>query len=241
MDNIHIFDTQKLLAEAIADYFSNMIIDSLREKNQVNIALSGGNTPILFFNALIDLQTPISWGKTHIYWVDERCVAPDDPQSNYGMTKKHLLDKIYIPPDNIHRIFGEAVPEKEAKRYSQEILQEVGSVNNWPAFDWILLGLGGDGHTASLFPGSPLLKTTNSISALTKHPETGQKRITLTLPVLNQGRKITFLVSGSSKTRVIQEIFEAPNKHSNHPAARVNPVNGMIKWFLDKDAAADLY
>jgi 6-phosphogluconolactonase len=241
MDNIHIYNTEKLLADAIADYFSNMISDYLQEKDPVNIALSGGNTPLLFFTALTDLKPPISWDKTHIYWVDERCVAPDDPQSNYGMTKKYLLDEIDIPPDNIHRIFGEAEPESEVKRYSQEIMREVGSVNYWPVFDWILLGLGGDGHTASLFPGSSLLKTTNSISALAKHPETGQKRVTLTLPILNQGRNISFLVSGSSKTRIIQEILEASNKHSNYPAARIKPVNGIIDWFLDKDAAADLY
>jgi 6-phosphogluconolactonase len=240
VNKIHIFNSQMLLAEAIAEYFYTMISQSLQRQDQVYIALSGGTTPLLFFKALINLKTKVSWEKVHIFWVDERCVNPDDPESNYGMTKKNLLDKIDIPGNNVHRILGEAEPGSEVERYSQEIKQIVGLTNIWPVFDWILLGLGEDGHTASLFPHSSLLRNDHSISALAQHPETGQQRITLTLPVLNRGKNISFLVSGRSKKRIIGEILKSTNKDVLYPAARVIPITGFIEWFLDKDAAEDL-
>ncbi len=236
-DNIHIFENPKLQAIALADNFRDMIIEKTRIQSEINIAVSGGNTPEIFFNILTQSHSRLPWENIHIFWVDERCVPAEDPESNYGMTRKSLLDKIDIPKKNIHRILGEEDPDTEAKRYSKEIKLKVFSDNTWPVFDWILLGLGEDGHTASLFPGSAVLENTKSISAVAFHPQTGQRRITLTLPVLNHAKRIIYLVSGQSKAQRIYHILKSENNHPNIPAARVKPVNGIIEWFLDKDAA----
>jgi 6-phosphogluconolactonase len=156
------------------------------------------------------------------------------------MTKKILLDEINIPNSNVHRIRGEANPETEVKRYGKEINQIVYSKNILPKFDWILLGLGEDGHTASLFPDSGVLENTNSISAIASHPQTKQKRITLTLPVLNEASIITFLVSGRSKAQMVEKIFLSDRNQPDLPASLVKPVRGEIEWFFDKDAAERL-
>jgi 6-phosphogluconolactonase len=241
MDHIHIFDSPENQATALAEIVEHMIIENLKNKDRFSIALSGGTTPISFFHALADQKASIPWDRVDIFWVDERCVPPDDRESNYGMTKKHFLNKIRIPSENINRIFGEAEPENEAKRYSQRIKQKVFLVKNWPVFDWILLGLGEDGHTASLFPGSPVLENFDEISDIAIHPLSGQRRITLTLPVLNRARVITFLVTGSSKTLIIGEILKKPKAHTNYPANKINPLNGTLEWYLDAKSAAELY
>jgi len=190
-----------------------------------------------FFNTLTEIYSLLPWERIHIFWVDERCVRPEDPESNYGMTRYSLLDKIDIPKLNVHRIFGEADPDIEAQRYSEEIKQTVFSDNRWPVFDWSLLGLGRDGHTASLFPGTPALENINSISTVATHPQTKQKRITLTLPVLNHSLRIAYLVSGSSKAEVIGHILRSNQNHSDIPASLVKPISGTIDWFLDRNAA----
>lgn len=240
MDNIHISETSKIQAIALAEDFHKMALEYLKSQNEIYIALSGGNTPKLFFNELADFQDHIPWDKIHIFWSDERCVPPDDEDSNYRMTKRYLFDKIDIPSSNIHRILGEAEPELEEKRYSDEISQNIKFKNGWPVFDWIMLGLGEDGHIASLFPGSDVLGETKAISVVAQHPKSGQRRISLTLPVLNHAKRITYLVSGSSKAQIIRDIYSNNEDHMDVPAARVHPIAGIIDWYLDKDAAADL-
>jgi 6-phosphogluconolactonase len=237
MDNIHVFENPGLQAIALANKFQDMITRQFKSRNKINIALSGGKTPLLFFDALVQNHGNLPWEKIHIYWVDERCVTPEDRESNYGMTHKSLLIKIDIPQRNIHRIKGELEPDIETIRYSEEIKLQVFFENHWPVFDWILLGLGEDGHTASLFPGSSLLENTHSISAVGIHPQSGQRRITLTLPVLNHGKIITFLVSGQSKAAVLVDLLKPIDDNPGLPAARVNPVGGMLEWYLDRDAA----
>ena len=240
MDAIHIFDTPQILATTLAEVFYKRVHEQLTNQDLLYIAISGGSTPVLFFRTLADNFERIPWEKIHIFWVDERCVAPDNEESNYGMTKKNLLDKINIPMRNVHRIQGEERPAFEAERYAAEIRQNVFIKNNWPVFDWILLGLGSDGHTASLFPGSPLLDKSDSISAVANHPESGQNRITITFPVLNGAKIITFLVSGSSKKQIIREILGRDKTDVNYPASRINPGQGILEWYLDKNAAAGL-
>ena len=239
MKNIHVFDSIDQQVYQLAHSFNDLIISYLRQKSQVNIAISGGKTPAHFFTILTENFKELPWVRINIYWVDERCVPPEHEQSNYGMTKKYLLDKIDIPQNNIFRIHGEATPEDESKRYAGVISSVNEMENGWPVFDWILLGLGEDGHTASLFPGSAILKNVNSISEVATHPETGQKRITLTLPVLNHARKATFLVSGSSKSKVVRRILKQTAQFRDLPAAMINP--GIAEWYLDNDAASDLF
>jgi len=236
-NNIHIFENPKLLANALADNFHDMVVNNTKTRDTINIALSGGSTPKIFFTTLAESHSQLPWKKIHIFWADERCVPPEDPESNYGMTRKSLLNNIDIPDINVHRIIGEADPESEASRYSEEIKLRVFSDKIRPEFDWILLGLGEDGHTASLFPNSPVLKNTKSISAVAIHPQTGQKRITLTLPVLNYAQRISFLVSGLSKTQMVDNILREKISHPDIPASLVKPVKGNINWFLDRDAA----
>jgi 6-phosphogluconolactonase len=240
MNNLHIFETSKHQVQALVDRFLDFTNEKLKYQDHINIALSGGSTPVKFFQQLSKEKMRIPWKHLHLFWVDERCVAPDNKDSNYGMTKKYLLDQVNIPAKNINRIFGEAAPEREVKRYSRILVEKLELRDGWPVFDWILLGLGEDGHTASLFPASPLLEDVSSIVKIARHPISGQRRITLTLPVLNHAKITTFLVSGSKKSEVIRNMFKSRSKMSDIPAARIIPVDGIVEWFLDKEAAASL-
>jgi len=239
-DNIHIFENPEQLAIGLADHFRNMIVELSKTRKMIHIAISGGSTPKLFFQRLAEHHRHLPWEKIHLFWVDERCVPVEDHESNFGMTKKSLLDKIDIPKSNIHYIIGNADPDTEARRYSEDIRQSLFSHNNWPVFDWILLGLGEDGHTASLFPGSPLLHHSDANAAVAIHPQTNQKRITLTLPLINHAKNIIFLVSGHSKADIVGEIFRSTDRKKTIPATYIAPESGRVEWFLDQDAAKRL-
>ncbi|HDP99346.1 MAG TPA: 6-phosphogluconolactonase, partial [bacterium] len=205
--------------------------------------LSGGSTPVRLFQQLASpaYRENIDWKNVHFFWGDERCVPPDHPDSNYGMTKKYLFDHISIPHENIHRINGENDPETEAKRYAGEIFRLLPlNRHGWPQFDWILLGLGNDGHTASIFPGSPILKDRDNICAVATHPQIGQKRITLTLLVINATKRLSFLVSGENKASIAANILTAAEKNKSLPATFVRPENGALEWYLDQPAAAKI-
>ena len=239
---IHIFDNPSQMAEALS---SNLIANAeaaINKYNVFNIVLSGGNTPGLFYSHLgkIYSDRPF-WKNTHIFWGDERCVPPDDPDSNYHMASDLLIKNITIPESNIHRIHGEENPNTEAERYGREISQLLPkTADGCPVFDWILLGLGEDGHTASIFPGTPILENQPSSCTVTSHPVTSQKRITLTLPVINSARKVTFLVSGHTKAALVTSIIKREEDSLQLPAARVFPAKGGLDWYLDAEAAGQL-
>jgi 6-phosphogluconolactonase len=232
-----VFDSPDLLAEHLASELRSSVNNSL---NNFFLSVSGGNSPEFFFKKLA--QAPykdnIDWDKLHFFWCDERCVSPDNPESNYGMTKRNLFDFISIPEKNIHRIAGEANPNEEVVRYTTGIedLVPVGE-NGLPRFDRILLGLGQDGHTSSIFPGKNLLFVYSNIAGVAKHPETGQKRISLTKDVLNNGKRITFVVTGRNKAKVLSEILNNLPGSKNYPAVEIKPVNGILDWVIDKEAA----
>jgi 6-phosphogluconolactonase len=171
-----------------------------------------------------------------IFWVDERCVPPDDPESNYGMTKKILLDNVNIPPENIHRMAGENNPDSEISRYAEEIKSVVPSRLGLPSFDMILLGMGADGHTASLFPGGKLLSSAENICGSAVHPASGQKRVTLTRDLINNANNILFLVTGKDKAETFTEIINKTPDAKRYPAAGINPLNGRIEWLVDSQA-----
>lgn len=206
-----------------------------------NVALSGGNTPKLFFSVLADkYKDKIQWSRVNFYWVDERCVSPEDSESNFGMTKKILFDKIEIPPENINRIAGENDPYEEAKRYSELLKENVPSKNGFPEFDIIILGIGEDGHTASIFPDQMELMISDKICQVAVHPTTLQKRITLTGKVLNNGKKISFMVTGKEKSRLVKTILEKKDGIIKYPAAQIKPIHGELRWYLDSQAASKL-
>ena len=236
-NNIKIFPTPFELAWNFAEEMVNNISESTKNNKTFAIALSGGSTPETLFTILSKkFAEKVPWQLVHIFWGDERCVPPDDKESNFGMANKSLLTKIKIPLPNIHRVRGEDDPEKEALRYSEEISAFTAKRDGLPFFDLIILGLGEDGHTASIFPGHTELFDSERICEVAFHPVTKQKRITLTGKVINNADNISFLVTGEKKAGVIQSLFRRNSTSSNYPASHVNPVHGRLYWFLDKEA-----
>ncbi|MGE4290316.1 MAG: 6-phosphogluconolactonase [Salinivirgaceae bacterium] len=208
------------------------------DKEIITLAVSGGNTPYILFEQWATFYADkMDWQRLHFFWVDERCVAPDSPESNYGNTKKTLFDRVNLPEANIHRIRGEEQPNPEAERYAAEIGGLVPLVDGIPQFDIMLLGMGDDGHTASIFPPSIALFDSNAWVAATKNPYNGQSRITLTGQLINHATQIRFLVTGSGKAKVLGQLFNREPGYQDYPASRVQPVNGKLSWILDQEAA----
>ena len=237
--DIKIFDSVEILVQTLSDSFIKMISES--EPNDVHVALSGGSTPRLFFQQLAEDGKNASWQKVQFYWGDERCVPPDHPDSNFGMTKMYLFSKIDIPDQNLHRIRGETDPVIEAERYSRHLLQSITKYeNSYPVFDWIILGLGEDGHTASIFPKDEKVIQSAKICEVAEHPQTGQQRITLTLPVINSADRISFLVTGTGKSKIIKEILSTTDTEKIYPAAMIQSNKNAVEWYMDKDAASSI-
>lgn len=236
---VRILTTPKKVYDAIAYEIIKLTHNS--QQKAIDIALSGGNSPKALFQRLSKKYADeIPWSRIHFWWGDERCVSPDDEESNYKMTKDLLLSKISIPEDNIHRIKGEANPEEEAIRYSKELEDTLNSRGKDPVFDIILLGLGEDGHTASIFPDQLELFEYEENCAVTKHPLTGQQRITITGNVLNNANQIFFLVTGENKALRVSEIMNDNEAAKLLPAYYISPTNGELIWFLDEAAAAQI-
>jgi len=232
-----VFENTDRLVKGLSEHFMKLM-----ESGQeiINIALSGGNTPKAWFEDLTKNHIyDIDWSNVHIYWGDERCVPPEDVESNFGMTKKFLLDYIAIPEENIHRIHGELEPEDEAKRYASEILENVSGII-YPVFDLIILGMGEDGHTASIFPDQIDLWESHNLCVVATHPDSGQRRISLTGKLINNAKSVIFLITGENKAEKIKEIIYNEPAANSYPASKVNPVNGQLFWFLDKQAASQL-
>ena len=236
---VRIFSNPKDVYNAMAQEILKVTQNSKQEI--FDIALSGGNSPKGFFIFLSNnFANDIPWNRIHFWWGDERCVAPDDEQSNYKMTVDYLLSKIIIPEQNIHRIKGEENPEKEAILYSKEMESALNSRGEDPVFDIIILGLGEDGHTASIFPDQLELFEHENSCAVTSHPITGQKRITITGNVLNNANQVFFLVTGNNKALRVSEIMNDSEAAKLLPAYYISPTNGELIWFLDEDAASQI-
>lgn len=235
--DIKIFRTAEESAIALADELAGLI-NAFTEDRLFSIALSGGSTPKLLFQALAARHNDsLDWRRVSLFWVDERCVPPDDPESNYRMTRDALLEKIAIPPENVHRIRGEEDPDSEALRYSEVIERSAVLKNERPYFDVILLGLGEDGHTASIFPGKESLFRAAETCAVAVNPYSGQKRITITGRIINNAGLVFFLVSGRKKADIVRAIVCKGSK-AGYPAQFVRPVYGSIIWYLDDEAAS---
>jgi 6-phosphogluconolactonase len=239
--NINIFDTPEELAKGFVEIFKSKIDSLLITNEKINIAISGGNTPLLLFNVLAEnYENKIEWSRINFFWADERCVPPDSPESNFGSAYNALFRNIVISPANIHRIKGEAVPEEEAERYSGEVRQLVSAKHSLPSFDLILLGIGEDGHTASIFPGQEELIMSDKLYAVSYHPATGQKRITMTGKIINNSTDVSFLVSGRNKAEIVSRIINKKGNTENLPAANIAPLSGSLNWFMDLSAAEKL-
>lgn len=237
--DVRIFPDPDTLARAAAGFFAGAAARAIGNYDRFSAALSGGSTPRMLFRVLgSGYRDRIEWDSVHLFWADERAVPPDHRQSNYRLAYDNLISKIPIPPSNIHRIRGELDPLLAAREYENALLAYFGS-GGIPAFDLILLGLGGDGHTASLFPGSGALLEKNQLAVMSYSEAARSRRVTLTLPILNKAANIIFLVSGKSKAGITSEIL-SKGRGDLYPAGLVKPSGGRITWFLDKEAASGL-
>lgn len=235
---IKIFNNSQDIAQYLSFTLEEDIFMSYEENRCFCIALSGGNTPKIIFQHLADsyLKKEIIWDIVHFFWSDERCVPPYDPDSNYGMAYSTLLEKLRVSKNNIHRIKGENAPQKEVIRYSEEIRKKVLTLeNNIPCFDYILLGLGNDGHTASLFPGTDKILDSESLCEVSQHPSSGQNRITFTPKLINNAKKVVFIVTGKDKAEIVSTIINSA-KRNQYPASLINPGKGQLLWLLDTES-----
>lgn len=238
-NSVRIFPNSGELAATLAEEIVRRITHSANSERNYSIALSGGSTPELLYSILGDeYSDAVPWDFIRIFWGDERCVPPDSTESNFGMAKRLLLDKIDIPESNIHRMMGEEDPLKEAIRYSAEISSLLPLRDGLPVFDLQIMGIGEDGHTASVFPGFLDLFSSSEVCAVTVHPGSGQRRITLTGSVINNSEAVVFLVEGKGKAETVARIIRNDAESAGYPASFVRPVYGSLDWFLDEDAAA---
>lgn len=236
--NIKIFkDSNELCSD-----FTDLLKSVLAKKGSITLGLSGGSTPKFLFNYWSERHADdIDWGAIRFFWGDERCVPPTDDESNYKMTKEYLFDNLNVPDGNIFRILGETDPSMEAVRYSGVLTDQLETVDGVPSFDILMLGMGDDGHTASIFPYQMDLWDSNDICVVAAHPVSGQIRVSLSGKTINAAKHIAFLVTGVSKAEKVQEILEHREQaQAVYPAARVAPFNGKLTWFLDKYAAEKL-
>lgn len=228
--------------EELAEYFAQLLIRKINSsENYFHIALSGGSTPKRIYEFLAEHhKNTIDWTKVKFFWGDERCVPPTYSESNYKMAYDSMLSRLLIPSFNIFRIKGENNPELEALNYSLKILKHVQSVNNYPRFDLIMLGLGENGHTASIFPNQKDLLLADKIYSTAVHPTSGQSRITLTGRVINNAANVVFVVTGKSKSKVVGEILNQQGNYKDYPASYINPSDGEFYWLLDEEAALQI-
>ncbi len=230
------------LSQAVATCWQHLSTQAIAARGTFHVALSGGNTPRYLYEVLAraPFARGINWAHTRIYFSDERCVAPDHPDSNYRMAHAALLSQVPLPPTQIHRIEGELPSAQAAARYADVLTAQVPmSADDWPCFDLMLLGIGDDGHTASLFPGTPILDVADTPVASVHVPRLDVWRVSLTLPVLNHARAVIVLAAGAGKCAILHQILETPPPHPLLPIQRVKPGNG-VRWYLDTAAAASL-
>lgn len=235
---IHIYPTKSEFVTEVTKKIVESIKQAIDEKGISHIALAGGKTPREIYAHLAKkpYNSWINWPHVHIFWGDERTVPPNHPDSNFDMVKKALLAQISIPEENIHRIRGEIVPDEAAIEYTALLHQII--KGKPPRFDLILLGVGEDGHTASLFPNSKALDEFSQLVKAEFISKLNTWRVTLTLSVINAAKEIIFLVSGRDKADIVKRVIEAERPTKNLPATMVNPENGTLHWMLDAEAAS---
>ncbi len=230
-----IYKNKQEVAERFASYFANLVSGN----GTFHVALSGGSTPKLIFDVLADQYgDKIDWSQIHFYWGDERCVSPIDDESNFKMTQDHLFSKIKVPKENIHRVLGENQPTGESMRYANLLEINLDRVADIPQFDLVLLGMGDDGHTASIFPHEMELWNAEDHCVVATHPDSGQKRVSINGKVINMAKEVIFLVTGETKAEKLKEIHQQESDYKKYPAALVQPDSGKLTWFLDESAAA---
>lgn len=240
---IRILENESAWAEGVANFLASTIGAILRRKPLVRLVLSGGSTPRRLYHTLAhpEWARRIDWTSVVLFFGDERCVPPDHPESNYRMAKEVLIDPLQIVPQQVMRMRGEAEPEEAALEYETTIREAFATGQPpFPRFDLIFLGLGDDGHTASLFPSGPALREQTRLVAATSSPIGIPHRLTMTLPLLNAAETVVFLVTGSSKASVLRRVLADRETAAPLPASQIRPANGRLVWYVDRAAASAL-
>lgn len=241
----HVFEDSGALAEAAAKHFAERVAQSVEKRGRARIAISGGSTPKATFALLADPAGPyaasIPWDKVELFWVDERSVGPEDAESNYRMTHEALLSKVALKPEHVHRIEGELDPEEAAAKYESVIRREFRLEGaEAPRFDVVWLGMGDDGHTASLFPHTAGLYELGRVAYANHVPQKNTWRITLTWPVINEANDVIFLIGGTDKAEPLERVLYGEYDPETLPTQLIQPKNGALTLLLDKAAAARL-
>jgi 6-phosphogluconolactonase len=240
-----VWPTAEAMAVASAKLFATKVEQAVKTRGIARVAISGGSTPKRTFELLADPAGPflatVPWDKLQLFWVDERCVGPENPESNYGVARERLLSKVPIPEKHVFRMEGELDPEEAASRYEstlRNVMKLEGAES--PAFDLVTLGMGPDGHTASLFPNTEGLNEMGRLVIANHVPQKDTWRISLTWPVINQAAEVAFEVEGPSKTDVLAEVLTGPRDVERLPSQLIRPSNGKLLFLLDEAAAAKL-
>jgi 6-phosphogluconolactonase len=233
------------LAWRAALHFVELAEEAVAARGRARIAVSGGSTPKATFKLLADPAHPflkrMPWQEIDLFWVDERCVPPDDAESNYRMTRESLLDHVGMHPEQIHRIHGELEPEVAAAQYEYELRKSFRLEGaEAPRFDIVELGMGDDGHTASIFPHTDAIHEMGRLVTANHVPQKDTWRITLTWPVINHAREVFFLIAGADKAAPLKEVFTGPKDVERLPSQLICPASGILTLILDKAAAAQL-
>ncbi len=240
-----VWPTAEEMALASAKKFAASVNQAAAQRGVARIAISGGSTPKATFKILADPAQPflasVAWDKLQLYWVDERCVGPDDPESNYGVCRDLLLSKVPIPAANVFRMEGELDPQEAASRYESVLRNNLKLEGaEVPVFDLVMLGMGPDGHTASLFPHTEALHEMGRLVVANHVLQKETWRITLTLPVIDRGREVVFEVESAEKTDILAEVLTGPSDPERLPSQLIRPVSGNLLFLLDSAAAAKL-
>ena len=237
---VRVFTDTEALSRGAADLFVQSGNAAMTERDRYLVCLSGGKTPERFLGVLTEVpyRGLVDWSRVHVFWGDERCVPSEDLNSNYRMARELLLHHVPVPAENVHRVRTELEPVESAEAYALVLRGYASPPLEWPRFDLVYLGLGQDGHTASLFPG-PVRETGKSAIAVEMpNPKGAAWRVTLTSEVFNAARRIAFLVQGAGKARVVSSVLYGDLQPEKWPAQRIHPTDGELIWMLDAGAAA---
>jgi 6-phosphogluconolactonase len=241
MRKLHVHPDHDALVEAAADFIAEEARAAVASAGRFNLVLAGGSTPAPIYARLASPEyfDRVRWAAVHVFFGDERCVPPEDERSNYGMARDALLARVPIPAANVHRILGEADPAEAATEYERVLRKSIGG-QGVPNFDLICLGMGDNGHTASLFPESPVLEDSTHWVMPAYVEEVGAWRVTMTPVILNASHKVLFLVEGAGKAVMLRRVLRGPHQPRLLPAQLVDPEHGEVHWLVDAAAAGEL-
>jgi len=234
--DIRVFPDLTTLSAAAVRLFVDSAAQAIRERGRFLVALGGGSTPMALYRQLV--REPIDWTRVHVFWGDERLILPEDSESNYGQASEALLKHVPIPAENVHRVASELESAAAVTDYALTLKRFASPPLDWPRFDLVLLGMGEDGHTASLFPGSPVEMKEPVIAVTGHYQDRPANRISLTPVVINAARLVTFLVSGNRKAAILSRVLSKTESFELLPAQRIRPTEGKVVWLVDKTAGS---